>query len=422
MGFSDIVPLLCLLILLLLSSFCSSAETALTCVNQIRIKTLAEEGSRRAATLLRIFEERDKMLSAILIANNVVNLSASALTAAAAIRLFGNAYVGLATGILTFLVILFGEITPKTRAMLKAEAVSLRAAYLIRGLMTVLTPVIFLINHLSRFFLRLTGTDPDEKPEAITESEFRTIVEETHKDGVLETDEKQMINNVVDLGDTEAVDIMIPWIDVTSAGTDATYDELIDIFRENRFTRLPIFEDENETVVGILNMKDLLLVDREDFRLDKVMREAYFTFEHKKLSGLLSEMRANSQSIVIVIDEYGTTSGIITMENVLEEIVGDIQDEYKGRDVQEINVIAEGKEYSCLGSMSLDDCNEATGLKLESEEYETVGGYIIEHSEDKLPLVGEYVTTEDGARLIVEAVRKRRITRVHIYIGEQEEK
>ena len=225
-----------------------------------------------------------------------------------------------------------------------------------------------------------------------------------------------MINNVVDFGDTEAKDIMIPWIDVTSASTVNSYEELIEIFKEHRFTRLPIHEEGNDHIVGILNMKDLLLVDSEDFSIDDVMRPAYFTFEKKKVSGLLNEMKENSLSIVVVIDEYGTTSGIITMENVLEEIVGDIDDEYAGRDLKEIEEIVPGKEFSCIGSMTIDDLNEVTGLELDKDEYETIGGYIIEHSQDRIPQVGEYVTVENGAKLIVEAVKKNRITRVHIYI------
>ena len=397
-----------LVFLLLLSAFFSSAETALTTVSKIRLKTMADDGDKRANCLMQIYRQKDKMLSAVLIGNNIVNLSASALVTAMAIRFFGNKVVGLATGILTLLVLVFGEIAPKTKALINAEKIALRDAFVIRALMYVLTPVIFIVNSLSRLFVRLTGTDPDAKPQSMTEDEFLTLVDEGHKDGVIESNERQMIGNVIDFGDAKAIDIMIPWIDVTSAETDLTYDELIEIFKESRYTRIPICEGSSDNVIGILNFKDLLLVDRDDFNLQETLHPAHFTFEQKKLSGLLSEMRENSLSIVVVIDEYGATSGIITLENVLEEIVGEITDEYKGRDAIEIITIEEGREFSVIGSVSLDDLNEATGLELESDEYETIGGYMIEHSEDKLPQVGESVELED-ATLIVEAVGKNRI-------------
>ncbi len=415
---SDYIRIVILVILICLSAFFSAAETALTAANRIRIKTLAEGGSRRAACLLSIFEQKEKMLSAVLIGNNIVNLSASALTTALAIRLFGNVAAGIAAGILTLVILVGGEIAPKTRALLRAEKIALRDAYSIRFLMKVLTPGIYLVNHLARLLVRLSGTDPDAQPESMTEDECLTLVDEGHRDGVIESDERQMIGNVIDFGDTEAIDIMIPWIDVTSAEISSSYDELIGIFKEFRYTRIPIYEGTPDTIIGILNCKDLLLVDRSNFSLRDTLQPAYFTYEHKKLTGLLTEMRSNSLSIVIVIDEYGGTSGIITLENVLEEIVGEITDEYKGRDAVEITEITEGREYSCLGSVTLDDLNDATGLSLESEEYETIGGYMIEHSEDVLPQVGAAVET-DRARLIVEAVGKNRITRVHVYIRDE---
>ena len=419
MDTTGFIQIAVLIALILLSAFFSSAETALTTANQIRIGTLADDGNKRAACLLSIFEQREKMLSAVLIGNNIVNLSASALATAFTIRQFGSYAVGFATGILTLVVLVFGEIAPKTRAMIRAEKIALSDAYFIRALMTVLTPVIFLTNKLARLIVRITGIDPDEKPESMTEDELLSIVDESHKDGVIENEEREMIGNLIDFGDTDAIDIMIPWVDVTSAEVDATYDDIIALFNTHRYTRIPIYEETQDNILGILNCKDLLLTNREEFDVRKLLYEPYFTLEHKKISSLLEEMRENSLQQVIVIDEYGSTSGIITLEDVLEEIVGEITDEYKGRDAQEITTLSEGREYSCLGSISLDDFNEELDLELESEEYETLGGYIIEHSEDKIPAVGEYVTTEDGVTLIVEAVNRNRITRVHVYLPDE---
>ncbi|MBQ6376140.1 MAG: HlyC/CorC family transporter [Lachnospiraceae bacterium] len=415
-----IAQLSVLLLLIWLSSYFSSAETALTTVNRIRIQTLADENNRRAKTVLAITDARAKMLSTILICNNIVNISATALTTLIAIRLFGNAAVGAATAVLTMLIILFGEITPKNTAQVKAEDVSLRCAGVIRLLMTVLTPVIYVVDRLSRGILILKGINPDERP-VMTENELRAIVDVSEEDGVIEDDERNMINNVVDLQDTYAREIMIPRIDLTLIPVTMNYDDLILFFREHRFTRLPVYENEPENIVGILNMKDLLLISREEFSVEKVMREPFFTYEMKNISDLLDEMRLGSYSNVIVLDEYGNASGMITMEDVLEEIVGEINDEYSGRDLEEFTEIIPGEEYTCLGSMDLDDLGEAIGMELTSDDYDTVGGYIIEHSNDKLPKVGEFITLPNGTKMIVEAVRRGRIMRVHIYMPKQEQ-
>jgi putative hemolysin len=407
-----------LIILLALSAFFSSSETALTTVNRIRLQALADEGDKRAKRTLKVIERRSKMLSTILVGNNIVNISASALSTTIVVRMFGDMAVGIATGILTVLILIFGEITPKTSAAANAEKLSLRVAPVISFLMTVLTPVILIVDTLSGAILKLMGIDADQR-ETMTENELRTLVDVSQEDGVIENDERDMINNVVDLSDTYAKEIMIPRIDMTMASIDSTYENLIEIFRRHRFTRVPVYEGKQEDVVGILNMKDLLLTNPEDFSLKLVMRKPYFTYEMKNISDLLDEMRINSLSLVIVLNEYGDASGMITLEDVLEEIVGDIHDEYKGRDEEEITELIPGREYSCLGSVDIDDLNKAIGLDLESEDYDTVGGYVIEHSEDNLPKVGESVVLGDGTRLIVEAVRKNRIMRVHICLPEK---
>lgn len=406
-----------LILLLLLSAFFSSSETALTTVNRIRMEALAQEGNRRAETVLRITDNRSKMLSTILIGNNIVNISATALSTSLAIRLFGNAAVSAATGILTVLVIIFGEIAPKNLAAVNAERLSLSFGGVILMTMRLLTPVIFVVEKMARGVVRLFGVDPDAKP-SMTETELRALVNASEEDGVIERDEKDMINNVVDLQDTVAREIMIPRIDMTEVPVTASYDELIDVFRRHHFTRMPVFEDKAENVVGVVNVKDLLLTDRDHFDIRRVLLKPYFTYETKNISDLLDEMRLNSLNLVIVLDEYGNASGMITMEDVLEEIVGDIHDEYSDRDAEEITVIQEGREYSCLGSADIDDVNKATGLEMESEDYDTIGGYVIEHSDDKLPKVGECIVLEDGTRLIVEAVRKNRIMRVHIFLAD----
>ena len=412
-----------LVVLLFLSSFFSSAETALTTVNLIRIGVLAEEGDKKARTVLAVTENRSKMLTTILIGNNIVNISATSLMTLFVIRLFGSDAVGIASGILTLLVLIFGEITPKSFAAAKAEEISLRYAGIIQFLMLVLTPVIFLVEGISRMILLLFHVDPNAH-KVITESELRSVVDVSEKEGVIESDESQMINNVIDLGDTRAEEIMIPRVDMTEVPIDIDYQGLIEVFRRERYTRVPVFEGRSDNIVGIINLKDLLLTNAEEFDVKKVMVKPAFTFETKNISDLLDEMREKSLSIVIVLDEYGAAAGLITMEDILEEIVGDIRDEYEGRDAPEITELTPGKEYTCRGSIDIDNINAATGLSLVPENYHTIGGYLIEHSEDSLPKVGEYIVTPEGAKLIVEAVHRNRIQRVHIYLpgeGPEEE-
>ena len=356
------------------------------------------------------------MLSAILIGNNVVNLSASALTTSFMINTFGNAYVGLGTGIITLLILIFGEISPKTMATVKAEKIALRFCGIVNVLMKILTPVIFIVNFLANSFIRLTGTDPTAKTETITENELRTIVDVSHEEGVIESEERWMINNVVDFGDAQAKDIMVPRIDMVLASEDVTYDELMEIFRENMFTRVPVYRDTTDNIIGIINMKDLLFYKQENpFRIHDYLREAYFTYEFKKTSELFMEMRQNSVSLAIVLDEYGATAGLITLEDLLEEIVGEIRDEYDEDELKSIQAISE-REYRVEGSLKLDDLNEALGLSLSSEDYDSVGGLIIGVL-DHVPTAGESIT-KDGIRFVVEAMDKNRIAWVKMYLPE----
>ena len=406
-----------ILILIALSSFFSSAETAMTTVNKIRIQSLAEQGNKRAVILEKIISNSPKMLSTVLIGNNIVNMSVSSLMTTLTIKILGNAYVGITTGILTLLILIFGEITPKNLATIHAEKLSLAYSRIIYGLMILLTPVVFIVNKITEGVLVILHVNPDEKANAMTEHELRTLVNVGEKDGVIENEEKQMIYNVFDLGDAIAKDVMVPRVNVTFADIDSSYDELIDLFREDKFTRLPVYQETKDNVVGTINMKDLLLYDKEkEFHIRDFMREAYFTYEYKNISELLVEMRQASFNIAIVLDEYGETSGLITLEDILEEIVGEIHDEYDENEEDFIKQIGE-REYIVEGSTNLDDLNDRLDLDLTSEEYDSVGGFIIEHL-DRLPEIGDGVTTEDGIHLVVEKLDKNRIESVHLYLPE----
>ncbi len=397
MDSSDVIQLLILVILLALSAFFSSSETALTTVNKIRIRNLAEAGDERAIILAKVTEQQSKMLSAILIGNNIVNLSASSLLTTLTIKVLGNKAIGVATGVLTLLILVFGEITPKTLATLSSETMALRSAKPIYGLMWLFTPVIAVVNRLSLGVLLLFKVDPNKKQEMITEDELRTIVEVSHEEGVIETEEKKMINNVFDFGDSLAKDIMVPRIDMTFVDVEATYDELIDIFRREKYTRIPVYEETTDNVIGVVNMKDLLLIDSgREFRIRDYMRSPMYTYEYKKTAELMLEMQKTFNNIVIVLDEYGSTAGLITLEDMLEEIVGEIRDEYDQDEEKSLIESAPG-EYSVAAAMKINDINDRLGLELESEDYDSVGGLVIGLL-DHLPDEGEEVSDREIGR------------------------
>ena len=417
MGPSETGQLITVIILLCLSAFFSSSETALTTVNQIRMRTLADNGDKRAARVLRVTGNPGKMLSAILIGNNIVNLSASSISTSLAIHLFGNTGAGIATGILTFLILIFGEVTPKTMATIKADSMSLTAAAPIGFLMKILTPVIFIINKLSLGLMFLLHVNIKDAQKKMTEEELRTIVDVSQENGVIEHEERDMIHNLFDFGDAEAKEIMVPRIDMTFVQADATYQEVLDIFRQDMFTRLPVYEDSTDNVIGIINMKDFLLQnDTPEFSVRNLLREPYFTYEHKNTADLFLEMRKSSISLAIVLDEYGVTAGLITLEDLLEEIVGEIRDEYDADEEDDITRISD-REFYVLGSANLNDVSEALSLHFTSDDYDTIGGYCLGLL-DHLPEKNEIILTDNNIRIRIDRMEKNRIERIYIRLPE----
>ena len=414
-GPGHIGQLISILFLVLLSAFFSSSETALTTVNKIRMKNLAENGDKRAAKVLKVTSDSGKMLSAILIGNNIVNIGASSIATILAIDIFGDIGSGIATGVLTIIILIFGEVSPKTMATIKADSFSLLIAGIIDALMFLLTPVIFIINKLSSIVLFLLRINPNDADTAMTEDEIRTIVDESQESGAIEDEEREMIHNVFDFGDSLAKEVMIPRIDMTFVQADATFEELIDIYRENKYTRLPVYEESTDHVVGIINMKDVILIDSiKEFSIRNIIREPYFTYEHKNTADLFVEMRKSSIPLAIVLDEYGVTAGMVTLEDLLEEIVGEIRDEYDSDEEDAIEQLSQ-YEYMVLGSTNLDDVNDELDLDFESDDYDTIGGYCLQLL-NHLPEENETLFTEDGCVIKIIEVDKNRIERIYISI------
>lgn len=414
MDTTGVIQLLILLILLILSGFFSSAETALTCANKVRIRSLADEGNKRALRVQIILESYSKVLSTILIGNNIVNIGASSLATTLTIRLFGNRFVGICTGILTFLVLIFGEIVPKTWAGSHADKIALAYSGIIHILMTVLTPIIWIVDNIAQGIIRLfhLGAKPGEGN--ITQEELRTYVDVSHEEGVIESGERKFIHNVFDFSDSTAAEIMIPRINMTSLSSDSTYEEIFTQFKKTMYTRIPVYEDDNpDNIIGFVHMKDFILTkDSPRFKVNKILRNVYYTYERKKTSDLFVELREKATNIAIVLDEYGSAVGMITMEDLLEEIVGEIRDEYDADEAELIKKI-DTHRYLIEGSMKVDDVNEALDLSLESEDYDSIGGIMIDRL-DRLPKNNETVVLENGISLQARGISQNRIRNVLI--------
>lgn len=418
MDAGSIGQLIVLVVLLALSAFFSSAETALTTSNINKLKAIADEGGRRsraAARVIKMRENSSKLLSAVLIGNNIVNMSASALMTVLCTRVLGSAYVGVATGVLTMLVLIFGEITPKSVASLYNVKLAMLVSYPIYILMIILTPVIWLLDKVCGGLFKLVGIDPNANPNQMTESELRKVVDVSEEEGVIEESESKMISNVVDFGDAVSKDIMIPRADMVCADVNISYEDLIELIKSENYSRIPIYSESKDHIIGILHVKDLI-VERElkggvDISVRELMREPVFVYEYQRTAEIFSDMKTSSVTMCIVLDEYGITAGLITMEDLIEEIVGDIRDEY---DEQEDDLIVQqpNGSYSVDASVKLDDLNDAIDTSLESDNYDSLGGLMIELL-DRLPEEGEAVRTGD-VLLTVTKVDGNRIVRVNV--------
>ena len=429
MDSGDALQLIALVILLALSAYFSSSETALIGASRIRIRSLAEEANKRAMLVGKLQDNQQKMLSAILIGNNIVNLTASSLAtilatkAAKQVNVGVNTatMVGIATGILTLLILIFGEITPKNAATINAEKMALSRAPVIYALTKILTPLIFVVNILSSGLMRLMGIRTEDGRRKMTESDFMTVVDVGHEQGVIETDEKELITNVVDFGDSVASDVMVPRIDVTFLDVDATYEETVYLFRDEKYSRIPVYEEDKDHIIGILNLKDLFCYtgSPEDFDMRSLLREPHFTYEFRKISDLMPAMRRDSINIVIVLDEYGAVAGILTLEDLLEEIVGEIRDEYDAEEMDDIREISP-TSFLLDGNTKLEDVNDRFGLELDSEDYDSIAGHVM-HELGHIPAEGETVMIED-IQLTVKKMDRNRIDTLILTLPEKQGK
>jgi putative hemolysin len=407
--------LVVLSLLLCLSAFFSASETALMSFSKIRLIHMLEEKVQGASVINRLRENPSKLLGTILVGNNLVNIGASSIATVLAIEYFGDTGVGIATGIMTVLVLIFGEITPKAFAAQNAEKVSLIVARPISFLTYLLSPVVFVFTQIAGLFMWLLGGKNNTNEPSITEEELKTMVHLSEEEGVIEDHEKTMICNVFDFGDQLIKDVMIPRTDIVAINMNATYDEIINVMKTEQYSRYPIYNQRMDNIVGILNVKELVYRDsKEIFDIKNFVKKPYYTFEYMNTSELFSEMKKRRTHMAIVLDEYGGTAGIITLEDLIEEIVGDISDEY---DIQakEIEKIREG-EYVVNGSTRIEQLNELIGTSIESEHYDSIGGFIIGVI-GRLPKQGESIEHEN-TKFLIENVERNRVKKIRVLTTE----
>lgn len=414
MDFGKVIQFIILIICLALSAFFSASETALMSLSKIRIRHMVSEKVKKADLVHRLVDNPSKLLGVILVGNNIVNIGASALATSITIDYYGPAGIGLSTAAMTVLVLIFGEITPKSLAAQNSEQVSLKVSKPIHFITIILNPVTSILIKVTNAIIKLLGGKVDTKQPYITEEEIKTLINVGHEEGILERDEKKIIHNVFEFGDQQARDVMTPRMNVTAIELGYSFDEVMNIFREQRFSRLPVYKDKIDNIVGILHLKDLFFLSEnnpDSFDISKHMRPPYFTFEFKLITELFADMRNDRVPLSIVLDEYGGTAGIITMEDLIEEIVGDIHDEYDEQDNQ-IKVIKED-EYVIDGSLRIEMLNELVGINIESEDFDSIGGFVVGLF-GRLPEKGEMIEYEN-LKFIIEKVEKNRISCIRLF-------
>ena len=409
------IQIVLLVFLIFLSGVFSASETALMSLNKIKIRKLEEDNVKGVDTLQKIMEDPSKLLSTILVANNVVNIGASSIATALFMDLVGASGVPIATLVMTITVLIFGEITPKTISANNPEKASLVVAKPIKFFVTILTPIVWIFNIITKVIFKLFGVDDKGVKPFITEEELKTMVNVSHEEGLLEMEEREIINNVFEFGDMQAKEAMVQRLDIVAIDMEDSYEEIIDLFKTEKLSRMPVYEETIDDIIGILNIKDIIFLSDEEienFDIKKYMREAFFTYEFKKMTQLLEEMKKDKSQMAIVVDEYGGTAGLITIEDLVEVIVGDIEDEYDEEE-DEIQVISPN-EFLVDGSTKISDVNEILNIELESEEFDSIGGYIIGYIRH-IPEENEIIEM-DNIKFNIESVDKNRIKKIRIML------
>lgn len=415
---SDTIQLIILVLLLAGSAFFSASETALMGVSKIKVRNMIEDKVPGAKVVDKLVSNPSKLLGAILVGNNLVNIGASSLATSLAIRHFGEGGVGIATAIMTVLVLIFGEITPKSLAASNSEPIALRVSKPLNIITKIFTPITTVLMFITNGIIKLLGGDPDQDKPFITEEELRTMVQVSHEEGVIKVQERKIIDNVFEFRESQVKDVMTTRTDVMAVDVETTFEELLEYFRSEQFSRLPVYEGTIDNIVGVIYVKDLVFTEniRENFDLRNIMRDPFYTYEFQRISKLFEQLRQQRLGLAIVLDEYGGTAGVTTLEDLVEEIVGDIEDEYDNS-IKDIVKLSDN-EFLLGGQTEIEDLNEMYRLGIDTEDFDTIGGFVFGEI-GSLPEIGQEVSYKN-LTFTVKSLDKNRIDQILMKIDHEQ--
>ncbi|MDU7165153.1 hemolysin family protein [Finegoldia magna] len=411
MDSSSTSQIIALVFLVAMSAVFSSSETAITSVSKIKVRQLDQKDNKNAHLLRKLHDNMQATISTILIGNNIVNIAASSIATILFTNIFHQNGALVSTVVMTVSVLIFGEVLPKTIAQYKNKSVALKFSRFIYLLTIIFKPIVKVLNLLTRLVIKMFIGDNGDSS-TLTEEELKTLVEVSEEEGVLKDQETEIMINALELKETLAVDIMTPRTSMASVDIEDAENDLREIIKNITYSRIPVYEDNIDDIIGVLHIKELahkIIEDDHDFKIRDILKPAFYAYEYIPVVDLFKQMRAKNISISIIIDEYGGTSGLVTMEDILEELVGEIDDEYDNeKEVTKIN----DNEYLVDPEMRIDEVNERFDLNLQSEKFDSIGGFVIELL-DRMPKSKDEVEFEN-LKFIVVNVDKRKITQLMI--------
>ena len=411
MDSSSVSQIIALVFLVAMSAVFSSSETAITSVSKIKVRQLDQKDNKNAHLLKKLHDNMQTTISTILIGNNIVNIAASSIATILFTNIFHQNGALISTVVMTVFVLIFGEVIPKTIAQYKNKSVALKFSRFIYFLTIVFKPIVKVLNILTRLVIKLfIGEDEDSS--TLTEEELKTLVEVSEEEGVLKNQETEIMINALELKETLAVDIMTPRTSMASVDIEDAESDLKEIIKNITYSRIPVYEDNIDDIIGVLHIKELahkIIEDDRDFKVRDILKPAFYAYEYIPVVDLFKQMRTKNISISIIIDEYGGTSGIVTMEDILEELVGEIDDEYDHE--KEVTKLSDN-EYLVDPEMRIDEVNERFDLDIQSDKFDSIGGFVIELL-DRMPKSKDEVEFEN-LKFVVVNVDKRKITQLMI--------
>lgn len=413
----SILPIVIIALSIVFIAVLSSSESSFIAVNKIRIRSLMEKGDSRAKAVQKLLDEHDKLFSAVILSGNLFTILATSIGTALALRYFGEDGIIIATIVMTFLTVVFGELAPKTFAVAHSEKVSLLLARPVAFYIRLISPLVWIFKITSNLIIRMLGGKKKSVSPFVTEEEIKTMINIGEEEGTLEEEEKQMLHKVFEFGDKVVTEAMVPRTEIVSIPDDSTVGDALKLVLEEGYSRYPVIKENIDSVTGILYVKDIVKQMAQGkiqnyTPITEIVREAYYIPENKMVTELLDEMQKNKFQIAIVMDEYGGTAGLITLEDIMEEIVGGLQDEFEAMEGEKEVEIIDERTFIVAGQTGLDEINELVGSELVSEDFHTIGGFVFGLFR-RLPKVGEQVRYHNLRFLILE-MEDRKISKVKI--------